>query len=95
MIKKGGFSNHWFLSRYYVWRALESYISVHPAKSDSAKIFFQKALKYAYELGDDHLMAFVSWKFGELMHNYNERELAVLKRGGNFSKTPGATWSNG
>ncbi|MES2648434.1 MAG: tetratricopeptide repeat protein [Bacteroidota bacterium] len=78
MKDQGDFSNPYFNARYYLYAATISYQNALPAESDTVKPLCLEALKTAYELGDEELIGFVSWYFGNLMHVHHHNELAVM-----------------
>ena len=79
---------NYFLARYYCIRSGWLVFFNHPNPvfapfkkehiKDEVKKLFSKAMQLAYETNDDYLTAMVSGRYGNIMYNLGETELAVM-----------------
>ncbi len=70
-------SNHYFNAKFFVLKANQLNRFNGSRKVAEIRQICEKALKEAYESGDDHLIFFSSWGYGGLMGILNEIELSA------------------
>lgn len=72
--KEGSSAGHYFRAKFFYIKSTEFLLF---SRKEQAKWFCENALKEAYATGDDQLISFISWLYGEEMYALQEIELAA------------------